>query len=340
MELMKRITRDVSDGILVLDVHGNVTFINPAAEKLLALKLKVGDKYAAVMLGDGSRENDSFHQLLLDAVYDKEQLHREEIVYTCPNGEKRVFRLSGSFLFGEDGVTREGVVISFSDITEESKYREKMRDSALIFILTVTMMAVCVFAYAIWDVLGRRISGSALAKILELCGFAACAFAVRFTGITFADMGLQIKGAGRYILKDGIFTAVILAAAVAVKFFGRMWLPGIFPPENPFFYWNTANFSDYFYPVTVVAQEFLTRGIMHESIRRIIPGKHSNEIAIITSSLFFGVVHIQLGLPYMFGSFLLLGVFGIIYTKQKTIWGLCIPHFFLGEMLKFLFGFY
>ena len=39
-------------------------------------------------------------------------------------------------------------------------------------------------------------------------------------------------------------------------------------------------------------------------------------------------------------SFILLSVFGLIYRKQKTIWGLCIPHFVLGTAIVVLFELY
>ena len=54
--------------------------------------------------------------------------------------------------------------------------------------------------------------------------------------------------------------------------------------------------------------------------------------------MFFSALHIHLGLGFMAGSFLLLSVFGILYERQKTIWGLCIPHFLLGLSLKLIWG--
>ena len=52
---------------------------------------------------------------------------------------------------------------------------------------------------------------------------------------------------------------------------------------------------------------------------------------------FFGAMHIHKGLFYMLGAVALLSVFGIIYRKQKTIWGLCVPHFVLGIAVGILF---
>lgn len=335
---LPRVTRDISDGLMVLDLSGCISFVNPAAKRLLGVgDIPAGEKYASLMMKDGEK-NDSFHQLLLDAVYDKENLHKTELSYIRPDGAERVFRVSTSFLFGEDGEEREGVIIQFSDVTEETVSREKHHDAAVMLVILIAFVNLCVFNYALWDSLGRPISQSILTKIAEIVGFVAGAAIMRYTGIKFEDMGLRIKGAGKYIRTDFLITVVIMAVIIGGKFLCRRFLPEFFPPEAPFFYWYTAEIYDYIYPVTVIAQEFLTRGLMHESIARIIPGEHAELVAIVVSSLFFSAVHIHMGLAYMIGSFLLLSLFGLIYRRQRTIWGLCIPHFFLGESIKFIFG--
>ena len=336
--LLPRVTRDISDGLIVLDLSGRISFANPAAKRLLGVDdISAGEKYVGMMMKDGGK-NDSFHQMLLDAVYDKEILHKTELRYVQPDGSERIFRVSSSFLFGEDGKEKEGVVIQFSDVTEETVSREKHHDAAVMLVILIAFVNLCVLNYAVWDSLGRPIDQSILTKIAEIVGFVAAAAIMRHTGIKFEDMGLQTKGAGKYILKDSMITAVLMAALIGGKFLCRIFLPKLVSPDAPFFYWYAADIYDYIYPVTVVSQEFLTRGIMHESIARILPGKNAEIVAIIVSSLFFSAVHIHMGLAYMIGSFLLLSIFGLVYRRQHTIWGLCIPHFFLGESLKFIFG--
>ena len=54
------------------------------------------------------------------------------------------------------------------------------------------------------------------------------------------------------------------------------------------------------------------------------------------SSLLFGALHIHRGFIYMLAATVLLGIFGVLYRKQNSIWGLCIPHFVLGEIIWFL----
>ena len=62
----------------------------------------------------------------------------------------------------------------------------------------------------------------------------------------------------------------------------------------------------------------------------------STALTVIIASLVFGAVHIHKGIVYMVGAALLLSFFGILYSKQKTIWGLCIPHLVLSWSLRIL----
>ena len=80
----------------------------------------------------------------------------------------------------------------------------------------------------------------------------------------------------------------------------------------------------------------LYRGVIHENLRRIFVGKHSEAMAIVVSSLIFGALHIHRGFIYMIAATALLSIFGVLYRRQNSIWGLCIPHFVLGEIIWFL----
>lgn len=340
-ELLSRITRDISDGLIVLDLHGNITFINPNAKKLLGVSDDpVGKKYASVMMENRQHENDTFHQFLLDAVYDKEKTHAGELEYTGEDGIKRRFRVHTSFLFGEYGTEKEGVVIQVSDETEEYKLRTHHRDTARWFVIMIAMMSLWVFFYAIWDLTGRTISSPIMSRLVELIGFLMLFLLRRYTDIPLGEMGLRTDGIKCALITDSIITAGILLLMIAAKMVIRRTAPGVFGENAPFFYWKEANWADYFYPVTVVVQEFLARGVLHEGVLRVLPkSKYADAAAIGVSSLFFGVLHVQMGLGYMLGAFLLMAVFGVVYRKQKTIWGLCIPHFIFGEAMKFVFGF-
>lgn len=339
LRLLDRVTRDVADGLIVLDRRGTVQFANPGARKLLGVpSLGEGERYASKFAHDSGGENDGFHQFLLDAVYDKENAHSGEATYVRPDGEKRRFRLTSSFLFDDAGLEKEGVVIQFSDVTEVRALEIRNRDSARVFVVMMLALCAWVFAYAMWDFTGRKVSDGAVTALIEVVGAVLFVFLLRFTSIGISDMGLNFRGIRRAVALDASVTAVIVLLAVGAKAILRAVKPDLFPAGEPFFRFDLWNVWDTVYPVTVVVQEFLTRGVIHESVRRIIPGKRSETWALIVSSMFFGALHIHKGIAYMLGASLLLSVFGVIYRKQKTIWGLCIPHYVLGEALKLIFG--
>ena len=71
-------------------------------------------------------------------------------------------------------------------------------------------------------------------------------------------------------------------------------------------------------------------------MRRIIPGQYSEGLSVLLSAVMFGALHVHVGFVYMIGATALLGVLGLIYRRQNTIWGLCIPHYVLGMLLGLL----
>lgn len=334
--LYSRILRDVTDGVMVLDAQGAVMFINPSGKALLGIgDDAVGRKYAEVMREGMTRENDGFHQFLLDAVYDKENAHKGQVDYTRPDGAKQRISISTEFLRGEDGASREGVVIQFSDITELTRLQQRQKDASVVFVTVISCVCGWMFICVIWELLGRPISTHWMTQIVQLCGVIMFAFILKNTSFTVKDMGLGIKNIGKIIRLDTLIALGGLAALILAKLVVRKLVPGFFDANEPFWNWKMG-FSQWIYPLTVVLQEFLTRGVMHENLRRIFTGKHSETIAIIVSSLIFGVLHIYLGIVYMAGATLLLGALGMLYRKQNTIWGLCIPHYICGIALTFL----
>lgn len=334
---LSRVTRDITDGLMVLNLRGEIVFVNECISGLLKTgEIRLGAKYAEVMMTGDSGQNDAFHQFLLDAVYDKSIVHKGNLSYRCPDGTDKIFHVTTSFLFGEDGSTKEGVVIQISDITVIAAFREKVNDSAKVFVVLMTALCLWVISCSIWEALGRPISDTAMTKMVEVFGIVLFHYLLTHTSITLKDMGLGTKNIGRALLVDGSMAVLCLLILGLIKLF--LIKAGRFSADEPFLRFDRFGPGSWIYPITVVVQEFLTRGVVQESIRRIIPGKYSMALSIITSSLFFAALHIHKGIVFMAGAFLLLSIFGIIYRKQKTIWGLCIPHLLLGWALTLLFG--
>lgn len=335
--LLSRINRDIQDALIVLDTRGNILYANPAASKHLGIKLEHGTKYAAIMTSETNAQNDAFHQYLLDSIYDKQKSHGGELEYVCPDGEKRVFHVLTSYLFSNDCTEKMGVVIQFSDITELSQTHRLHRNSALLFICLLGVLSFFIFFTVIWQSLGRPFPASIITILIEITGFTLVATQYRNFNMSLENMGFRIRGCGKYLVIDSIATAFILGVMLLAKYFLRRAM--ILSPTEPFIHWEKWDAFKTFYPVTVVMQEILTRSLIHEWITQVVPHKNAELVAIGISSLFFGAIHLHLGLAFMVGSAFLLGIFGVIYCKQRCVWALCIPHYFLGLAVSILWGF-
>lgn len=334
-----RVTRDITDGLIIIDVKGTIVYVNPSAEHILnnpALKHDI--KYAAFMVSDKTGVNDKFHQYVLDSIYDRNEEHTGLLNYTCPDGTKRVLRVVSSFAYDEEGTQTIGIILQFSDITKMHEIQQKYNDSTILLVALLAMLAVWNFSCAIWELAGRPIPIHIMTILVEVMGMTGSLIVIKKTSITPSDFGLSFKGIGKAVFTDGIFNLIILALMVSAKLLILKFMPGLYGKDAPLFFFGAWGAADTLYPFTVVLQEFLTRGAVQGSICRVMPEKYAVPSSIILSSLFFGALHIYLGVAYMIGAFLLLSVFGIVYHKQKTIWGLCIPHYFLGLALKFIFG--
>lgn len=339
LKYLYRVTRDITDGLILIDETGTIVYVNPSAKRILNNPaLEQGIKYASFMIKDQKGVNDEFHQYVVDSIHDRKNEHTGLLRYTCPDGNKRVLRIVSSFAYDEEGIKTIGIILQFSDVTKLHEVQQKYNDSTILLVALLAMLAIWNFACAVWELMGRPVPAYVMTVVIEVMGALGSLLIIKKTSITAADFGLSFKGAGRAVVIDTVFTAVTLTGMIAVKLLILKFRPDVFGTDAPFFYFRAWGLSETLYPLTVVIQEFLTRGAVQGSIRRVLPEKYAVPAAILLSSIFFGALHIYLGVAFMVGAFLLLSVFGVIYQKQKTIWGLCIPHYFLGLSLKIIFG--
>lgn len=153
---VSRVLRDVSDGVMVLNPDGTAAFLNPSGRSLLGIREEFQNrKYAALMEASPSPDNDSFHQLVLDSVYDKDKVHRKEVGYTQPGGRRLYLLVRTSFLYEDDKRTPAGIIIQFSDVTERVVLLKKQKDFMAAFTAMVSILCGWIFLYAAWDVSGR-----------------------------------------------------------------------------------------------------------------------------------------------------------------------------------------
>ena len=328
-----RVLRDFDDGIITFGRDGIIRYINPSASLILGLtENTVGKPYQELF----GKENESLWELLAQATEEKETSHRGDVLYRRKDGSTVLLNASCICLRDGDGSRQTTYALHFDDITEIDTLRRKRRESSAVFIGTMTAVSVWVYVVAFWQHTGQKVSQEVMTQFIHAIALVMFFYIRHYTHFTFEEMGLKIHGISRAVKIDCLLTAAAAAILFGIKLVLLRVSPGFFAEGAPFWDWSKANWSDYIYPLTAIMQEFLSRGVIHENLRRIFVGRHSETMAIIVSSLLFGALHIHRGFMYMIAATALLSLFGILYRRQNSIWGLCIPHFVLGEIVWFL----
>ena len=328
-----RVLRDFDEGIITFDGDGVIRFINPAASMILGLTDNAVGKGYRDVFGD---ENDALKDYFLKATVHRDVSQRGDILFRREDGSHARLNTSCICLQDDKDPGQISYAIHFDDITEIDVLRRKRRESSAVFIGTMTAVSLWIYAVALWQQTGQRLSQEVMTQFIHGIALVMFFYIRHYTHFSLEEMGLKLKGISRAVRVDCLLTAVFAAVLFGLKALLLRLSPGFFPAGAPFWDWSRLNWSDYTYPMTVVLQEFLSRGVIHENLRRIFVGRYSEAAAIIVSSLLFGALHIHRGFMYMLAATALLSLFGVLYRRQNSIWGLCIPHFVLGEIVWFL----
>lgn len=329
---LEQIVRDLDDGLISVYIDGRIRVMNPRAVELLDVEESYAGKHYSE-LADADELNTKFHQLFYQAAEDGIQ-HKQKIRYRKQNGKVEYFDVTCSVIWNKAHDKREGVVLVFNDCTESEALKEKIKDSSAIFLLFITLISLWVFVVMTWVGMGKPFRGDYLSKALVLLLFIPVPFIQHLTNFSLSDFGLTFKW--KYLLQDAVVTVGLILMMCLIKLVMLNVMPEFF--DNPaFVIWDKYPASEYLmYIVSVIAQEFITRGVVHETMDFVVESSHKETLSIIVSSLIFGAMHLHLGITYMVSASFLLGALGMIYNKQRSIWGLCIPHYVLGMLLGLL----
>lgn len=127
--ISERILESMRDGVVTIDLTGRIITFNAAAGRILSRSPDevVGKSFGEIFLTEESF--DDFNEVVFKAVYEAETTHSTEIALAVEGRKLNLF-VSSSFLTIHDesgNEERYGVVVVFSDITEERKRRKIKR---------------------------------------------------------------------------------------------------------------------------------------------------------------------------------------------------------------------
>jgi two-component system phosphate regulon sensor histidine kinase PhoR len=113
------IIESMSDGLIVLDFHGHITRMNPAASELLGIKMQEIKNKTYSQLFMNEPDNDAFNDLLLDGIQNGETRLYGEVRFMRRDGCCLDLGVTTSFLRTEPAdEEKAGIVVVFKNITE------------------------------------------------------------------------------------------------------------------------------------------------------------------------------------------------------------------------------
>ena len=324
-----RVLRDMRSAVLVLDVMGDIVYVNGPASKALEIKSGHSEEGSHFKLSMENPYNDSFNEAIFDALYNKDETSVKKVQYMAPSGKKYVFLMSCSFLSGED-TDNSQLVITLNDETVAEELKRKVIDSAKTFTAFIFAFSVWMIIYAFWEFMKRPISADYMTHGIELMGFFMLLYIMNQTSLTWDELGVGTKKPGKTIKTALIVAVGAFFFLVILKFVGRMINPNCFDPDAPFIDFSRFGVRQLLYLITAGVQEFIARSVMQGNLRKIMVSKHRATLAIILSSLIFAALHIHFGFLFMVGAGILAGLEGILYEKQLNIFGVWIVHWVFG----------
>ena len=165
----------------------------------------------------------------------------------------------------------------------------------------------------------------------------------------------SLRASGKKLISNLLVSAVISIVVIAILLGFRLYLNTKSPDnrEVPWFGLYLNIHMRWFYPLNVVFQEFFIKAFVQENIGMMVHGfdrhpvanstelcrkRSGKEVAIISciTALFFFILHVQYALYYMTGALLLCLITGLLYERNRNIWGSVIIHFVLGFLPRCL----
>jgi len=328
-DFLWRVLRDMSSAVVVLDRSGNVVYANRPAARIFELPENISPKEETSLMSVDDDYNDDFNQVILDSLYVKTDTRIGRVKYRSAAGREYMLRLSSSFMEVPETDDYQ-IVITVADETPIAELRQKIDDSAKTFSVFIFVCCIWITWVGLWEFLDQPIPAAFMTHGVEVVGILMFIFILRQTSLGFKDIGI-ISDTPKEDIKEGLKWALgAFLLLCAVKAAVRSVNPDALGAGHPFIDFGRLGLAQVLYVLTAGIQEFLARGVIQGSLRRIVVGKHPAFLANLITSMIFAAMHTHLGFVFMIGAAVLAGLEGILYEKQRSILGVWVLHYCFG----------
>ena len=178
-------------------------------------------------------------------------------------------------------------------------------------------------------------------KILGAILIAEMVLLICFTPMVLNRQALRCswKENRKALVQSAVISLLIAAALLGFRFKKKKKNPVY--REIPLFGLYLNVHTRWLYPISIVFQEFFIKAFTQENIGIALrsigadsdpfePNRMQTILTALITAMFFFVLHIQFPLYYMGGAFLLCFFTGLLYERDRNIWGAVMIHFAIG----------
>ena len=345
---MDTIFESISDGIILVDDAGRITYANSACYDIFHIPDHeiIGKSFQAVFLSQ--KKNRNFNQFFHSFATQELPSAHGTFSYLLADGEKLCIEVQLSYLESEtaqnylqNGRRRRiqgknsGKLLIIKDRSIHIHLKQTERDCAFIF----SGLIFCITSYLMtWSLirftLHIRLSNSIYTLIIEGITFLLFLEIIFMTSFSMKKLGLLPRKdrIQKNIKETALITIVYCAAALLLNVILRM----TGHPVKPHFIGGSVEGCTN-YLLTAFVQEFLARGVIQTCIKYLVKIKYQKFFSILLTSLLFSLMHMPFGFPFMMVAFVLSMVLGYVYERQKDLWGCFLMHWICGYLTMCLF---
>ena len=201
-----------------------------------------------------------------------------------------------------------------------------MQESSRIGTTALSLLVIVLALYLIlWQLLTTFFSFPVYyyGRLIELLAtglFAALAICIP---LRFEDMGIVTP-------RGVLLRSLAFGGAVALFAVGALALTAHLRGTAPLFSWQlSGNVSRATYFLVAPFQEILAKSVMLYTLELCFENKHPHR-ANLCAALIFGAFHVVYGIEMMLLAMLLCFFTGLMFLRERCVWGCAVAHFALG----------